>query len=239
MLDGSEQGLISFTDFGLQFQSVDSIGVCMCLFRFPARKFFRYDLEQDRQVKFKLRPLYNFVKKFHSTSMAFTCNNNRITLAVTSNFDKGTSKQNLYHIDNTHDNTVYYALPSSILDDSACFRLNPEEFTNIVLDLAVGGGYINVSMQGTRTEFKTIFETGTIVTSCNPNPDRQEYEIIRPAVGSICNTYLTKFFKQASNLSSSCRQLCIYIHKDGPIVLQFDMNKELCQIFISIAPVNK
>lgn len=238
MLDGSEQGIIGFFEESMQLQSVDSLAVCMCMFKFLKKRFFKYNVNKQSEVRFQVRPLYNFVKKFNSAAFSFNYKNGSLWIQVVSSFQKTDSNKNVYRILETQDKTRYYTIPPEIFQNTPCFKLDPEEFTNTVLDLAVGGGYIEVEMNRTEVYWRTFFETGSIcIKACNHNGQRNEYKVIVPSKEKIYNSYLTKFFKQACNIATICTNLTIYVTKHGPILLYFEMENESTELIISIAPV--
>jgi hypothetical protein len=233
MLDGSEQAIIQFTEEGMELQSVDSISVCICSFKFAKERFFKYSISECLRVKFLIRPFYNFVKKFNAAAFSFDCDTDSLLIKVISNFDK--SNSNLYHIVDSQDETVYFDLPRELFTNSPSFRLQPDEFANIILDLAVGGGYIEVGMNGLESYWLTIFETGTIcITSLHQS---EEYQVIQEAQEKISNRYLTKFFKQACTIAPICLSLIVHLRIEGPIILQFQIENEFSELIISIVPV--
>lgn len=238
ILDGSEQAMITFDEKGLQIQSVDSLSVCMCLFKFSKKRFFKFEVSKTVQIKFNTRPLYNFIKKFPGVAFSFICKKNVLWIKVVSGFGKIYNTVNEYKFVNIKDRTDYFSIPEYTFINCPSFRLDTEEFTNIILDLAVGGGYIQVEMEGCRILWKTCFETGSIsVESHNANNIDKGYMVLIPAHTKISNKYLTKFFKQACNIAPTCDNLTIYMRAGGPIVLEFELGKGLSSLIISIVPV--
>ena len=157
-------------------------------------------------------------------------------MQVVSSFEKSNNK-NVFKLVESQDKTVYFTLPQQVFMNCPSFRLHPDEFTNTVLDLSVGGGYIQLEMDGYEAEWKTFFETGTISIKAINHPQRSEYNVIQPAVEKVSNSYLTKFFKQACNIAPMCLNLVVYIRIEGPILLQFEMENESSELVISIVPV--
>jgi hypothetical protein len=235
MLDGSEQGKITITEDDIELQSVDSLSVCMCLFKFSKKRFFKYDVTQKQQVKFVIRPFYNFMKRLQSSAVSFSVKSGSLFMQVVSSFET-TLEKNVFKICHSGDKTNYYSLPRNILQNCPCFRLHPDEFMNTILDLSVGGGYIELEMDNNDIYWRTFFETGNITIQAKQS-QRQEFKVLRPAIKKVRNTYLTKFFKQACNIAPVCVNLVIYIREDGPVLLYFQMEHDASELIISIVPV--
>lgn len=229
ILDGSEQAVISLYPDHICIQSVDSLAVCMCTFTFYTQRFTTFDIDEEVQVRFKVRSVYETIKKFDclvletdGDSIWFTDNHERRYLLVES-----------------QDSTTYYSVSASLFDMCACFKLHPVEFSNIILELAVGGGHIEVSMDNYTTYWKTMFETGDILfETTQKRRDNSHYRVIKPAVPKISNIYLTKFLKQACNIANICNSLIVYVRPDGPMFLKFEMGSRLSEVVITLVPMS-
>lgn len=239
MLDGSEEARFTFTSSGVELQSVDSMSVCTFLFSFARHRFLNYVIDSNGVViRLKLRPLHNFMKKTSVPVFTFTHDvEGGLRISTPEKFGRSEERELSFNVQQSDDTSVYYALNHDMFAGCPCFRLNPEEFSNTVLDLSVGGGYINIEVLGGVLRWGTAFETGDIVITSRPHEGRGEYVVLRPAHEKISNHYLTKFFKQACSVTSTCTMLLMFIRQDGPVLLQFSTESEVSGCLVSIVPV--
>jgi hypothetical protein len=232
MLDGSERCMIKMTPAYLELQSVDSLAVCSCLFRFMCERFIRYDIVSDFSIKINIRPLYNFLKKQPIGSMIIDKQYGTLFVSVKS---KTNEVPNHFKLLETDDCTVYYDITTELFSVWPCFRINPEEFTGIILDLAVGGGYTDLHFNETSVLLRTTFETGSI--SIEAHGATKDFSIIRGPPDNIHNRYLTKFLKQACTIAPTCIDMCIFIKPNGPLVMVFTLENNVSKFIMTIAPV--
>lgn len=236
MLDGSENALISLDENGMELQSEDRSSICLCMFRFDRRLFLKYVVSKPITVTFSTRDLHTFLKKKYSGHYIFYFNNGLSVRIVNPNCG---SQEKTFHIKNDCLDTIYhyYDIPSGYLDHYCCFRINPDEFMNIILTMALGSGYINFVVQHDSIKLHTEFETGEISLIAKTHKKHDGFRTIKSNRDSFTNTYITKYLKQACHLVSICVDLHIYICDSKPIVLKFIMGDIYSTILMSVIPV--
>lgn len=233
MLDGSEQGRLSFSATELHLQSVDAMNVCLCTTTIRNTHCPMYRVRRPIAVNVQLRSLYHMIKGIPNAIVAFTVVHGVFWVQLRT--PQGPAQPSR-RIVPTNDTTQYYQIPRSLYEHGTSFRLHPEEFVNTILDVAVGGGYLEVSIRDHHMYWKTQFETGTIaiVTTAAPLPSTL---VLLPHMPPVTNTYLTKFFKQACTIAPSCTGLVIFMQTDGPIVLHFETEDDVADLVIAIVPI--
>lgn len=241
MLEGSEQAFISINKDSMELQSVDSLSICACLFKFPRTKFFKYEIAMDFQVTFQLRPLFKYIKSVSAAALSFKIIDGSLWAHAVSTFEKSNQKKDMCKfVECRHSSTVYFNISRDTFRTDPCFYLHPIEFVNTVMDLSVGGGYIQIEMSDRDTLWQSTFETGLIqIKMVNRGGLRDTYRNTNSVQNGVSNTYITKFLKQACCIASICSHLHVYVKKNGPIVLQFEMENRCCDAVISIAPVKQ
>ena len=241
MLDGSERARIRITPECIEFQSVDSLNVCVCLCQFKPALFERYEVEEEIAepftVHFNLRKLYSFLKKLNGHTMFTRTTQSTLRLHVLSRYNPAASQHTTKHfltLDNTPDATQYSSIAPSHFQHWSSFTINPEEYTGIILDLAISGGYIDMRIGKDVVEFTAECETGKITTSAHTSIS-SDFQIHRSGTGQY-NRYLTKFLKQACTISQSCTALKVFMMQHGPLVLEFTLENNTSKLHMSIAP---
>jgi hypothetical protein len=236
MYSGSEYGSFCFRDDNMQIQTVDSLSVCVCMLEIKKTIFCRYILPNDIFVKFNIRSFLNSIKGSESPSslMMFGFDGGCLTVSIrngsedifenlnhittkTENNDNGTC----YLLGSSIDTTTYYSIPSSP-SECPCYTMHVSDFTCTVLDLAVGGGHIQIEMKGTQTKWSTYFETGQLTIQMDLNTNKGKYGIIRPATRGYSHVYLTKFLKHTCNLASLYTNVRINLLPDGLIMIELE-----------------
>ena len=212
ILDGSEEGVLNFCADGLFIQSVDSLNVCIIQFNFKREKFFQYTLQFRLRVK--IRQLYTQLK--HMTGyVRFALVDNQLYLnEYTGTEVSGTG----WHIPASSDQTSYFMLDSTQFAAQPSFEIRPTDFNNMIMDLAVGGGYLTVAMTAETVTWTTRFETGVIRIVTHSSA---KFTLVTPPATPFENVYLTKFFKQACSITTMCDSLQVYMAPGSPITLRF------------------
>ena len=229
ILDGSEHSRFEFGADSLSLQSVDCLSVCVFQFDFPKNRFLKYDVEEKKHsVKFETRGLYRFLKKYSNLVIAFRKDSSVFTVQLIVPLDKQESISQSYKIQESGDMTEYYDIP--IDNEYTRIRISPEAFTNIVLEMTIGGGYTLFTLEKNTFSWYSKSETGSIGICCRHN--NQEFQEDRI---HIVNTYLTKFLKQTVNIASTCIGLVIRVAQDGPMFLCFDIDR-YSTLTVVIAP---
>jgi hypothetical protein len=239
MLDGSERAMIKILKDEVHLQSVDSLSVCVCIFKFFSNRFFKYNNDEDVIVKFNLRPVFNFLKKQANGALIIQKKNKNVYFSLVPRYTKmqfNTIDTNSLRLVDTSDPTFYYNIEYETFKNWPCVTINPEEFTNIILDLAVGGGYTDIILDQKNLIMKTEFETGSISIQAN-NGVSKHFNVVDPPSKKIHNRYLTKFFKQTCTIAPSCIDMRIFIHENGPVIMDFTLENNISRLIISIAPV--
>jgi hypothetical protein len=229
MLEGSEQGRLCFSTTEIHLQSVDAMAVCVCSTTIPTVQCSLARIPRPVRLNVQLRPLYNFVKGSPNADLSFAMVRGVLWLQLRP--PKGPMP--IYKVVATDDTTQYYQLPRSCYEHGVSFRLHPDEFVNTILDLAVGGGYLEISIREQQMDWKTHFETGTIAITTLAPARVLPASLARQPV--VTNTYLTKFFKQACTIAPCCTGLVLFMQAAGPLVLQFEL--EHAAIVIAMVPI--
>lgn len=241
MLEGSERGMIIITPNYMELKSVDSLSVCMCSFKFLKLKFCKYDVSTDISMRIDIRPLYLYLKKKTVGSIHFSEHLKQVFMYVVSKVNRKQLQHNIpddrYRFQTTLDKTRYFLIPPQVITEWAAFSINTEEFSNIILDLSTGGGYIDIVFCKDYVQLKTEFETGRVSIKVY-DKDVRNFDIIKAPSQSISNRYLTKFFKQTCIFAPICINMVVYTNQNAPIVMIFDIGvKGLCKFSMVITPV--
>lgn len=227
LLAGSEYAMLLFTPNTMQLQSVDSISVCMCLFTFDRTLFHTFAITQEVRRTVRLRPLFSFLQL--DSQVSFVVDGKSVAVRLRTSGD-----ERLFPLGGG-DNTVYYNLPADVYQHGSCFRLHPAEFVGTILDMAVGGGYTRVELEGEHLRWQTCFETGSISITAQSN--NENFEILRAATGRLSYVYLTKFFKQACGVAQLCTGLRVHIHENGLFIMRFELGSNVRDLVVTIVPV--
>ena len=242
LLDGSERAILKIKPTGCEFQAVDSLAVSVYVFRFLAARFFRYDVLEPHTVKLNLRPLHMYLKAQPPGSLVFSSKNKSVYVTVLSKYLKHDQAHaagncfNLHH--NATDRTKYFDINPDLFRSWACFSIDTEEFSNIILDLSVGGGYLDICLDKNTLELTTIFETGRItITATAQQNHGKEFRMNRAPPSPIKNRYLTKFFKQSCGIVPTCVDMKVFIKPNGPIVLEMTLENNISKLYVCMMPV--
>ena len=240
ILEGSEQALLTFTASGTQIQSVDVLSVCMYVVNFHKSQFARYNVSKQYQVQVGVDNLFYFVKRCKNQTITFKTKKSNLWVYTGSGSLSAGDRGNCYKLSGKlQERSVYYSLPNEVFSHCPSFALHPLEFTNMMLELSVGGGYIDLTMEGTETLWQTRFETG-IISLRALNGGGEGYRVLTPAKENFQNRYITKYLKQACGIAQSCKRVVVYLRPEGPLLLNFEMSPKTTPLLtVSIAPTKR
>lgn len=228
MWEGSEKARIRFDmEEGIYLQSIDSLSVCACRFHIPKNRFDGFIMKETsfwRRVD--LRKICEFIRLQPHGHFSFAQTNNMLHFI----HHLGTTVAYIDLEPDSDTSTIYYDMN---LDLRGCpsFQLYPEEFSNMILNLCVGGGYTNFEFN-TGLKLHTTFELGTISFSTEKEGDH--FKILEK--GCCSNAYLTKFLKQAAFMACHCTKMTLYMSQDGPLILHLTLEDNISTLCVIITP---
>jgi hypothetical protein len=222
IIEGSERCIIRFRDVGIEFQSVDSLNVALLSFQLKKEQFIHFDDVLSVDIKLEVRPFFIFLKRckydmaiqFHDQNVNFITKSRTIISTFCLN-------------NNVLDSTRYLDLNRSLYKDWAMFCISPDELSNVILDLAFGGGLTSICFFDDRVQWNSTFETGEIIFTMknSSSGNDNDFKIVRkPKFAPIENKYLTKFIKQMCTILPNCISAQVYVNEDSPVVFELQLS---------------
>lgn len=234
ILDGSEYGRLVIDDTGLSLQSVDSLGICSCVFSFSVVCFSSFLWNEPFLIRIDIRHLYEFAKSVHPSPFVFYLTNGKLILRAyvsvndsiipsatttkTSSTDSTRETFRDFTIQESQDKSCYYSIPSpEELSEFSRFTFSAKEYGRIVLEMSVGCGHTQICLKTGEMSWLTVFDTGRISVELT---DIETNNISRTPVE---NTYITKFLKQSYSMLQVTKSMEGYIQPNGLLLLRFEL----------------
>jgi hypothetical protein len=225
MLETTEYANITISNvLGLKIQSIDAMAVCLYQIIIPYKRLINKKLASKKKVSvnFVIQSLYTFLKNHRNQNVTFYLHDTNIELVVY------TPEYYTYTLQaNQQDQNHYVQLPSYITKPSLV--LEPHEFSQIVMNMAVGGGFTKIITGNQLFKFITNSETGQIEINI---------ELEKSCI-TTNNTYITKFLKPMCCSITFCSNVCLYVSKNGPIHIRYCYHHEMAQVYVALVPVNR
>lgn len=145
------------------------------------------------------------------------------------------SGERVARINSYLDNVVYLNLGNYL--DWPNFTINTLELSNVIMQLAVGGEYIRVTLLGSRLSIGTTFETGSIQYDAVELPGTADLFRVDSPGKVEGNQYSIKYLKQVCGIQSLCtRTTKVWLKNSSPIVIRSVFKSNIGFIEIIIAP---
>ena len=227
LLDGSEYGIIEWTDRGMHIQTLDSLNVASCQVDFPASWFHEYSWPVTTVTKFALRELQKLLMKRPSTTWGFHFRNEHA-------FDVVLGRER--HRFKTHVNLRRLSFSSHDYFHWPQYTECPEKLNSAFLELATNGELCFVTFGDTpnQVKFNTRNEIGHITVRTAPGEKRLQ----NPPTERISNIYIMKFLKQMCTLIGVCQTATLFMTRDSPLILVLELADHV-KCTMAIAPVDR
>ena len=241
LLEGSEKALLTLAEKEVCLQTVDATWTCTAIYRIPRSQYSlsRFSQCPPVSIKFDLKTLHAFLKSGGTRVLAFRYNANgqvKLISACGPNIRGTRARQKApVQLIEIKDRCPYVAIPKTVFHNWLNVKLDPHEFSNITLDLATGGGYMEMSVYGNNmVVFQSVFDVGNVHFQTHDFPVQQNRHC-RPArsaqkrrLGQQCQNsdvlvkerFIIKFLKLVCGLASICAHMGIYLKPQNPLFME-------------------
>lgn len=204
--------------------AMDALMVSQGCTEFNRPCFERYQCDEDHEISIDVKELHDFVRNCKgSKRIRFTCED----LVIKVHEMSGTHEKTLKPRRN--DNTAYLQLDLLHYRDWPNFEMSATEFSNIVLDLAVGGSEMSVSIDtNSNVKFHTNFESGKIDIDV---PTDVLLSHRAPEKTCVTSTFIVKFMKLLCSITYIVRSVTVFVSKQRLVMEMNDTNSQMRHLF--------
>jgi len=260
MLEGSEKILISCTSRYMEFQIMDAMSLCSVSLKVGCIGFLLFPPRSQikaTSLQTDLRPLHHFLKRNATARhVRFQISTDKTrpwtVMALAANQRVLDSLELLL----SRDETPYVDMTPSLFTKFTRFHMDPHEFALVTLDLASGGGCMDVHVYANNVvSFASRFPTGQIAFHCfrrkksTPSTHvRKRARFYTPPLfkierkggtdstrDPIHGRYIIKFLKLVCGVTPICEDMVIYIEQNWPLILYMRFSDAI-QMTVSVAP---
>ena len=257
MLEGSEKIMILCNGSSpcVEFQIVDALWICSVSLKIQKDGFQIYQVKKSEHyvLQSDLRPLHYFLKQnADANALSFECEgeqNDQWTIKALSQHRR-VLKTFIATV--SEDNTPYISMSSKMFQNWNSFSMDPQEFSNITLDLAVGGGLLDLHLHANNmVTFKSQFQTGEIAFHTENKDVSTKTQISRKRKRNnsffhvhrtthrrprwIHGRYIIKFLKLICGVTPLCEKLSLYLRNKHPLILKLRFS-DCIHMIVSIVP---
>lgn len=206
ILEGTEVGQLRFDPVNQEFQlaAIDSLWVCHMNTTFSKQSFSRFELKEPLCITTHLKPIHDFLRVGRSDRIVSfqQTNNGQVKLADVSTNENVTMKQVEEHYDSQHRD--HRSWPS--------FEISSVELGNIILDLAVSGMDMMITMEPSgNVLFHSSFDTGDIWHESKNGQNEVIQARTLPNRRQESGKYLIKYLKIICSLTHLAPTTMVYL----------------------------
>lgn len=239
LLEGSEKALLTLSSKEVRLQTVDATWTCTAIYSIPRSQFSvsAFSRCAPVSVKFNLKALHQFLKTGGTRVLAFRYNDEgevRLIGTRRNGTPSGRRASQTVLLAPVRDRCPYVSVPESAFRHWLNVKVDPDEFSNITLDLATGGGHMEMLVYGNNmVVFQSLFDTGNVhfrthdfVVSQNgvQRPTRQGRKRkwngqLHASDLLVQEKFIVKFLKLVCGLASLCVHMGMYLQSKSPLVM--------------------
>jgi hypothetical protein len=241
VLESTEQAMFKFRPSGpypLSIHAVDSLWVCQSVINLYQYGFDKHQIRKPVRVRVNVKAVHDFVRSCKQSRRI------RMSLEATINsvavndgwyepnhdseaqyklhfYDASNPKRCLIMADRI-DTTPYPDIPRSEHVLWPNFSMTSCEFSNVTLDLAVGGMEMNVTMHpNCDIRMACDFDTGSIEHYGHHHLDNEVF-VVHKAPCKTCTSgnYIVKFIKIICSMTMLSKFVTVFIQEYGSMVLE-------------------